>query len=270
MTRTRRPLTARAATVSFATAALAALALSGCGGTADPQSAADDTTPRTAASAGSPAPSGAGASPEDSASSPVAAATAVAVLDADVAIHSAPEGDTLTTLTATTPLGTTRVLRVIAASPDGAWLQVRVPARPNNSDGWVAAQDVSVQAVRHHITVDLSDRELVLFEDGVEVMAATVAIGTSQNPTPTGEFFLTDKLSTDPDGAYGPYALGVAAWSETLSEFAGGDGQIGLHGTNEPGLLGQEVSHGCIRVANDVIEALAAELPLGVPVDIRA
>jgi lipoprotein-anchoring transpeptidase ErfK/SrfK len=159
---------------------------------------------------------------------------------------------------------------VTAASPDGDWLQVRVPARPNNTDGWVEAADVRVQAVRHHITVDLGDRELALFEDGVEVLTATVAIGTPENPTPTGTFFLTDKLATDPDGAYGPYALGVSAWSETLSEFAGGDGQIGLHGTDRPELLGQEVSHGCLRVANNVIEALAAELPLGVPVDIRA
>lgn len=267
MSRTRRPVT-----VLAAAAALAGLALSGCGGTADTATDTPDTTAPTAteASAEIPAPTGAGTSPESPDSSPVPAATAVAVLDADVAIHSTPAGDAVTTLTPTTPLGTARVLRVLAASPDGEWLQVRVPARPNSTDGWVAVEDVTVQAVRHHITVDLSDRELVLFEDGVEVMTATVAVGTPENPTPTGDFFLTDKLSTDADGAYGPYAFGVSAWSETLSEFAGGDGQIGLHGTDRPELLGQEVSHGCLRVANNVIEALAAELPLGVPVDIRA
>ncbi|MGF1662073.1 MAG: L,D-transpeptidase [Kineosporiaceae bacterium] len=266
MTRTRRPVT-----VLAAAAALAGLAVSGCAGTADTTTAPNTAAPNASgASAEVPVPTGAGTSPEAPDDSPVPAATAVAVLDADVAVHSSPGGDALTALTPTTPLGTTRVLRVLAASPDGEWLQVRVPARPNNTDGWVAVDDVSVQAVRHHVTVDLSDRELVLFEDGVEVMTATVAVGTPENPTPTGDFFLTDKLSTDPGGAYGPYAFGVSAWSETLSEFAGGDGQIGLHGTDRPELLGQDVSHGCLRVANDVIEALAAELPLGVPVDIRA
>jgi lipoprotein-anchoring transpeptidase ErfK/SrfK len=50
--------------------------------------------------------------------------------------------------------------------------------------------------------------------------------------------------------------------------FEGGDGQIGIHGTNQPEVLGQDVSHGCIRVANAVITRLARQLPLGTPVTI--
>jgi lipoprotein-anchoring transpeptidase ErfK/SrfK len=268
MSRTRHPATVLAAAV------LAGLALSACGGTTSVDGAPSAPSSIDSSATATPAPTGAGAPGADSATqsaeTPVPAASAVAVLDSDVAVHAAPGGPATATVTTTTPLGTPRVLRVMAASPDGEWLQVRVPARPNNSDGWIAADDVEVRAVRHHITVDLSDRELVLFEDGVEVLTATVGVGTPENPTPTGQFFLTDKLSTYPQGAYGSFAFGIAAWSLSLSEFAGGDGQIGLHGTNRPDLLGQEVSHGCVRVANDVIEALAAELPLGVPVDIRA
>ena len=55
------------------------------------------------------------------------------------------------------------------------------------------------------------------------------------------------------DGFYGPYALGLSAHSPVYTSFAGGDGQVGLHGTNQPSVLGTDVSHGCIRVANDVI-----------------
>ncbi len=45
---------------------------------------------------------------------------------------------------------------------------------------------------------------------------------------------------------------------------------MGLHGTDAPHGLGTDISHGCIRVANDVITELAGQLPLGTPVDIRA
>jgi len=53
-----------------------------------------------------------------------------------------------------------------------------------------------------------------------------------------------------------------------LDQFAGGDGQIGIHGPNEPDLIGQSVSHGCVRVPDEVIEALAGSVPLGTPVTI--
>ena len=50
-----------------------------------------------------------------------------------------------------------------------------------------------------------------------------------------------------------------------LQTFAGGDGQIAVHGTDDTGTIGQSVSHGCVRVANDVILKLST-LPLGTPV----
>ena len=71
--------------------------------------------------------------------------------------------------------------------------------------------------------------------DDSVVVETPIAIGSPENPTPTGEFFVTDLLDTGDDlSAYGPFALGLSAFSLTLSEFAGGDGQIGIHGTNQP------------------------------------
>ena len=55
-----------------------------------------------------------------------------------------------------------------------------------------------------------------------------------------------------------------------LDEFNGGDGVIGIHGTNEPEAIGSDVSHGCIRVDNDTITQMAGMLPLGTPVHISA
>jgi lipoprotein-anchoring transpeptidase ErfK/SrfK len=53
-----------------------------------------------------------------------------------------------------------------------------------------------------------------------------------------------------------------------LFSFGGGPGQIGLHGTNAPRLLGRDVSHGCVRMRNQAITRLARMLPLGTPVRI--
>jgi lipoprotein-anchoring transpeptidase ErfK/SrfK len=45
---------------------------------------------------------------------------------------------------------------------------------------------------------------------------------------------------------------------------------IGIHGTNEPQLVGTDVSHGCIRLRNEDISRLVGLLPLGTPVEITA
>jgi lipoprotein-anchoring transpeptidase ErfK/SrfK len=109
----------------------------------------------------------------------------------------------------------------------------------------------------------------VLLRDGQVELEAPVADGTAADPTPAGSFYVTDVVDTgNAAGAYGPYALGLSGHSETLTQFAGGDGQLGLHGTNEPGSIGRSVSHGCVRVGNDVITRLARTVPLGTPVTV--
>ena len=62
------------------------------------------------------------------------------------------------------------------------------------------------------------------------------------------------------------FAFGLSGFSETLTSFRGGDGVIGIHGTDEPEALGTDVSHGCVRVDNDVITSMAGLIPLGTPV----
>ncbi len=53
------------------------------------------------------------------------------------------------------------------------------------------------------------------------------------------------------------------------TSYAGGNGQLGIHGTSEPWSIGRDVSHGCIRVHNGVVRRLARIIPLGTPVVIR-
>ncbi len=152
--------------------------------------------------------------------------------------------------------------------PDTNWYQVLLPTRPNQGVGWVPALSVTLTKTPLRVFVDLANHTLTVQDDGKEVLSAPVAIGTAENPTPKGASYVTELIqNVDPDGAYGPYAFGLALHSDTLTEFNGGPGQVGIHGTNEPSKIGQDVSHGCVRLSNDDIERLVdLQLPLGVPV----
>jgi lipoprotein-anchoring transpeptidase ErfK/SrfK len=111
---------------------------------------------------------------------------------------------------------------------------------------------------------------LIVYKNGVVLETDPAGIGTHDTPTPSGVYYTKELIRTsDPSGPYGPYAYELSGYSTVLTHFNGGDGLIGIHGTNEPQYLGQDVSHGCIRISNDAINRLAHLLPIGVPVEIR-
>lgn len=199
-----------------------------------------------------------------------AATNRIARLDRATDVHEQPSSTSpvITTLEARTELGSATALRVLDER-DG-WLQVSLPVRPNGSTGWVAADGVEQRKTTLRVEVDLEARELRLFDGDEVIERSAIAVGASDTPTPTGEFFVTDLVDTgEPDGAYGPYAIGLSAHSDTLTEFAGGDGQVGIHGTNDPSSIGNAVSHGCIRLPNEVVGRLIELVPLGTPVTIH-
>lgn len=148
------------------------------------------------------------------------------------------------------------------------WIEVQLPVRPNGTTGWVRREEISLSGNPYRVEIDTAAHQLRVMRDNDLMVETTVGIGTGATPTPLGRFYIIELLqpAEGPDGPYGPYAFGLSGFSETLTSFAGGDGVIGIHGTNRPDALGTDVSHGCVRVANDVIESLAGLLPLGTPV----
>ncbi len=159
----------------------------------------------------------------------------------------------------------------VVLGQQGQWLQVRVPVRPNGQTGWVKAADVALYQHDYAIVISLSGRSMVVYKGGKEFMRETVAVGQDKFPTPTGSFFIRELAKPgNPRGAYGPWAFGLSGYSNVLTRFGRGDGQIGIHGTNAPKALGTKASHGCIRVRNESITKLAKTLPQGVPVEIVA
>ena len=164
--------------------------------------------------------------------------------------------------------GTPRTFLVRRMTP--TWVRVYLPTRPNGSQGWVRRRAVREFTNGYRLVIRLRAHKLHLWR-GTRLLATyPVAVGTRSTPTPRGLFYITELLKPyNPGGSYGPFSFGLSAHSNVLQTFAGGDGRVGLHGTNEPGLIGSSVSHGCIRLRNAAIRRLAKILPLGTPVYIR-
>ena len=86
--------------------------------------------------------------------------------------------------------------------------------------------------------------------------------------TPRGRFYIRNKLTRYRSPAYGPVAFGTSARSPAATDWPAG-GFIGIHGTDRPDLVPGRVSHGCIRMRNADILALARRMPVGTPVRIH-
>ena len=119
------------------------------------------------------------------------------------------------------------------------------------------------------MVVDLSAKRLTLFRRGRRVFSTTVAVGSPATPTPTGRYYVNQRLIPSYSGGpYGPAAIGISAYSTVLTGWTQG-GPIAIHGTNEPWSIGRAVSNGCIRMPNPVLRKLFAQTPSGTPVLIR-
>ena len=164
-------------------------------------------------------------------------------------------------------LGATLTLLVTGYQP--GWVQAYIPVRPNETTAWMPASDVSISFVTTHIVVNLTTRQLTLYRDNAPVFQTPVAPGAPSSPTPTGSYFVAYIVKlTDPGGPYGPYALGTSAFSNTYFSFEGGPGQVGIHGTDQPWVIGSYASHGCVRLPNSAITTVATQILPGTPVEI--
>jgi len=142
---------------------------------------------------------------------------------------------------------------------DCKWIQVLLPVRPNGTKGWVKREDVKVEGHVYRIEVYLDEFNLKAYRGDEVFLDVPIGVASENRPTPGGLYYTTELLKSS-DPAYGPYAFGLSGFSEVLTSFNGGQGQLGLHGTNQPDKIGTRVSSGCIRMRNEDIEALVAEV----------
>jgi len=146
---------------------------------------------------------------------------------------------------------------------------VQIARRPNGVTGWVPAGQVSLSRLRARIVVDLSQKRVTLYRNGRKVLSTPAAIGAPATPTPTGSFYVNQRLiPVDRSGPFGPGAVGISAYSNVLTGWTQG-GPIAIHGTNAPWSIGKAVSNGCIRIPNRMLRRVFAQALNGTPVVIR-
>ena len=179
-----------------------------------------------------------------------------------------PDGD----LWGRTYRGNRLVVRLTEGSRGDEWVKVELPMRPSGVEGWVSARYFNWSTVRHHIHIDVSARSVALYEGNRLVTSTRAIVGTSRTPTPTLSGFLVEKLPNhnlqNASVVLGDWILMLSFFSEVLDSFGGGLPRIALHGTHIPNRVGEALSNGCIRIPNNIIEAIAREAPLGTVVNI--
>lgn len=121
------------------------------------------------------------------------------------------------------------------------------------------------------LVVKLSDRHVYLYKDNKALNQYPLAVGQDGWETPTGIHQILDKEQNPPwihpitgvETPPGPNNPLGKAW---IGFWTDGKTEIGFHGTNQEELIGQAVSHGCLRMRNEDIEDLYAQVDVGTPV----
>jgi hypothetical protein len=145
------------------------------------------------------------------------------------------------------------------------WVEIRVPMRPNGKTGWVPLSSLSdLSKITTEMVINKAARQLRLYKAGHLIFTAPVGVGTPDDPTPAGHFWIREEFPVRGDPAYGPFAFGTSDYSTTLTDWPGG-GVIGVHGTDQPGLIPGNPSHGCVRLRNADISRLSHLVPVGTP-----
>ncbi len=160
------------------------------------------------------------------------------------------------------------LLKQMTDSSGNTWVQIRLPKRPNGQTGWVPRGRLGdYHIVRTQLVINKRTLRATLYKSGRSIFSARVGVGRPGLETPSGRFWVREKFRVRGAPAYGPMAIGTSAYSPHLTDWPNG-GVVGLHGTNEPGLIPGRPSHGCIRLRNNDIARLYRLMPRGTPVRI--
>jgi lipoprotein-anchoring transpeptidase ErfK/SrfK len=138
--------------------------------------------------------------------------------------------------------------------------QLPAEARP------VSARKASPR--RKRIVVSIPERKLAVVDQQRVLKTYSIAVGAAVSPSPTGEFEIVNKVANP---TY--YRPGVVITSGELNPLGTrwlglNKEHYGIHGTNEPQSIGQAVSHGCIRMAQNDVEELYRLADIGDAVEI--
>lgn len=122
-----------------------------------------------------------------------------------------------------------------------------------------------------NLELRLSDRTLVVYQGDMLVANYDVAVGREGWNTPTGEFSVFQK-QIDPywehpfTGAVVPPGPDNPLGSRWIGFWSDGQNSIGFHGTPDESVIGDAVSHGCVRMRNEDVVALYEKVSMNTTV----
>lgn len=200
--------------------------------------------------------------------------TLAAIVERPVWVRRAPDrrSTRVARLRTETFLGSAEVVLVLARTIDADgrdWYQVRFPGL-GASTGWVPAMALPhTTLVRTRLVIDRKRLRARLYRSGRLVLSVPVGVGASASPTPAGRYYVRERLVPHSSGGvYGVLAFGTSAFSPFRTDWPGG-GQVGVHGTNQPGLIPGRISNGCVRIANRDVARLDRRMLVGTPLVVR-
>jgi L,D-transpeptidase-like protein len=149
----------------------------------------------------------------------------------------------------------------------GRWVELSLPGRPNGGRGWVPRAAVELHRVQRRTVILRGARQLQVrrISDGGILLQALIAVGKPGAETPARPELLRGRPLRPEQSV--PRHLRPRDERVLAPERGPGGGVVGIHGTDEPQLIGQAVSHGCIRMFNRDLERLQRLAPLGTPID---
>jgi lipoprotein-anchoring transpeptidase ErfK/SrfK len=121
------------------------------------------------------------------------------------------------------------------------------------------------------IVIDRSDYRLYWIRDDRLVKAYPIAIGKRRTPTPSATWIVGRKERTPARSVFGPRRLRLfrLVRSRSRGRVRYSYTRYGVHGTNQPWVIGTMASHGCIRLYNADIRELWPQVPTGTRVQTR-
>jgi len=124
---------------------------------------------------------------------------------------------------------------------------------------------------KRRIVISIADRKLAVLEDGHVVKIYPTAVGADATPSPTGVFKIANRVPNPT--WYGPHRKIVPPGKANPlgTRWMGLSHKgYGIHGTNNQGSIGHNVSHGCIRMRKADVEQLFEIVKVGDVVEMVA
>ena len=141
--------------------------------------------------------------------------------------------------------------------------EAAIPTAPENN-----------QTLATHVVLNLKERRVYVYQDDQVIANYRVAIGRPGWETPKGNFSVIQMVE-DPQwknpwngrvSAPGPNSPLGERWIGFSRE---GGKYVGFHGTPGEHVMGQAVSHGCVRMRNRDVKELYELVQNGIPVIVQ-